>query len=439
MASGANPQTDAEGLFKAILKSGLLSRDDLQALLRTLSREQRDNLQFVADHLVQSGKLSSFQVQKLRKGVTGGLVVGPYHVVSPIGKGGMGTVYLARDTRTGFMVALKILSPKKAREEERMLARFQREMDISQRVSHPHLVRTYEIGEYTGVYYIAMEYIPGQTLYRHVQSRGPLKVQQAAQLFAEVAAGLDHAHGQGLIHRDLKPSNIMITPRGHAKVLDLGLALIEGEVGQVEIIGGRGYIVGSMDYIAPEQTMDAAQVDVRADVYGMACTMFFALAGRPPFPGGTSREKIQRQRKEQPPNIRDLNPQVPEEFAAILHKMMAKKPAERYPSARMVQQVLERWAAGHTVVSAEPEESAYQKAVRDLQTQPVESELLNEPILVSQSQDSFFHALWRRGERWLADWLDIDESATPYMLILLGFLAVWALLLLVLGLILFWS
>src|SRR5262249_46991375 len=139
----------------------------------------------------------------------------------------MGTVYLARDTRNQQLLALKVLPPKRAREEDRMLARFQREMQLSKRVAHANLTQTYEVGDHLGVHYIAMEYIPGQTLYRLVNEEGPLTVPRAAHLFAQVATGLEHAHGQGLIHRDLKPSNIMIMPNERAKVLDLGLALMQ--------------------------------------------------------------------------------------------------------------------------------------------------------------------------------------------------------------------
>src|SRR5947209_15783836 len=142
----------------------------------------------------------------------------------------MATVFLARDHRNGQLVALKVLPPQVAR-EERMVARFRREMNISQTVSHDHLAWTYESGEHAGVFYIAMEYIPGKTLSRLVADEGPLPLPRAARLMAEVAAGLEHAHNQGLVHRDLKPSNIMVTPHDHAKVLDLGLALVHGETG----------------------------------------------------------------------------------------------------------------------------------------------------------------------------------------------------------------
>src|SRR4051812_49245151 len=197
--------TAVDEFLKTVIRSGLLDREQLQAALRGVPREQRDNSQALADHLVQAGKLTRFQARKLLQGTALGLVLGPFQVLAPIGKGGMGTVYLARDRRSEQLVALKVLPPRKAREEERLLARFRREMEMCQRVAHPHLAWTCEVGVCQGVYYIAMEYIPGRSLYRVVAQDGPLPVPRAARLFAEVASALDHAHNQGLVHRDLKP------------------------------------------------------------------------------------------------------------------------------------------------------------------------------------------------------------------------------------------
>ena len=151
---------------------------------------------------------------------------------------------------------------------------------------------------------------------------------------AEVASALEHAHNQGLIHRDLKPSNIMITPNDHAKVLDLGLALMQGEQADLSVIGGQGYIVGTMDYIAPEQTADASKVDARCDVYALGCTLYFALTGQPPFPGGTNREKIQRHRREKPTPLAELRPDLPKGFVALVERLMEKDPRGRPADGR---------------------------------------------------------------------------------------------------------
>jgi eukaryotic-like serine/threonine-protein kinase len=370
--SGSSPLS-ADDFLKAILRSGLLDQAMLKEALRSVPRDDRGDARAVAEHFIKAGHLSRFQADKLLKGAAVGLVLGPYQVLAPLGKGGMGTVYLARDGRGGQLVALKVLAPKKARNEERMKARFLREMEMSQRVSHPHLAWTYEAGQIQGVYYIAMEYIPGKSLYRVVAEGGPLPVPRAARLMAEVAAALEHAHNQGLIHRDLKPSNILVTPHDHAKVLDLGLALIEGEQGaDKRVIGGQGYIVGTMDYIAPEQSTDATKADRRSDVYSLGCTLYFALTGRPPFPGGTSKEKIQKHRTEEPEPILSLRPDLPLGFANLVHRMMAKDPDERFPSAVAAEEELERWANGEPVAPLDrPEDDSYVEAVTTLQrTEP---------------------------------------------------------------------
>jgi serine/threonine protein kinase len=266
----------------------------------------------------------------------------------------MGSVYLARDiernsrnSMTPSLVAVKVLPPKRAKAEERTLARFRREMEMCRRVGHPHLTRTFDAGVIDGVYFIAMEYIRGQSLSRLVKDGGPLPVARAARLFAEIAEALEHAHEKGLIHRDLKPSNIMVTPNGHAKVLDLGLAIAVDEELPTDktIVGGQGYVVGTMDYIAPEQVDDPSQVDARADLYALGCSLYFALAGQAPFPGGTSRDKMQRHRNEFAELVSDINPTVPVEFSKIVEKLMEKKPGRRYRTANAIRQALLPWAA----------------------------------------------------------------------------------------------
>lgn len=336
-----------EDFLRGVLRSRLLDREELQNALRSVPAEQRDDADALADHLVRNGKLTRFQAGKLLRGVTQGLVMGPFHVLAPLGRGAMGTVFLARDGRTEQLVALKILPPRLARTEQRMLARFRREMELSQKVSHPHIAWTYDVGEYRGVPYIAMEYIPGKTLSRLVADEGRLPYARAARLMAEVASALAHAHTQGLIHRDLKPSNLLITPRDHAKVLDLGLAIIHGEdVEDPAVVGGQGYIVGTMDYIAPEQTYDAAGVDPRSDLYSLGCTLYFALTGQPPFPGGTSKEKIQRHRKGRPEPLARLVTDLPPGFVALVERLMARDPDARPATAALVEEELRRWSAG---------------------------------------------------------------------------------------------
>jgi serine/threonine protein kinase len=371
-----------DGFLKTVLRSGVMDRTQLQDALRNLALEQRQDAEAVANHLVDNGKLSRFQAGKLLKGMAVGLVLGPFHVLAPIGRGGMGTVYLARDSRSSLLVALKILPPKKAREEERLLSRFRREMEMCQRVAHPHLAWAYEVGLCQGVYYIAMEYIPGQSLYRLVTDQGLLEVARAARLFAEVASALEHAHNQGLIHRDLKPSNIIITPHDHAKVLDLGLAIVQGEApGRIEVVGGRGYVVGTLDYISPEQAENATEVDARSDIYSLGCTLYFALTGQPPFPGGTPLEKIQRHRFEDPIPVPQLNPAIPPGFIGLLRKLMAKNPEQRFATAAEVEEKLLAWTSNGAALPLDRQgDKAYQEAVAALEAAEAPPELIEEVI-----------------------------------------------------------
>jgi eukaryotic-like serine/threonine-protein kinase len=362
------PNAPADRLLEALRKSGLLSAARIDQLIAGAPKGVARDPDKFGEYLVQLEVVTHFQVTKLKQGTFQGLVLGPYQILSPLGKGGMGTVYLARDMRKPEgrkgLVALKVLPPKRAREEDRVLARFLREMDMAQRVDHRHLTRTFAAGDIGGVHYIAMEYIRGQSLRRVVADQGPLSVARAAQLFAEVADGLDHAHETGLVHRDLKPANIMVTPNGHAKILDLGLALAVDEELPADkmIVGGQGYVLGTMDYIAPEQVDDPTGVDARADLYAMGCSLYFALTGQPPFPGGSSQEKMKRHRTEHPDPLTDFNPTVPVEFARVVQKLMEKSPGRRYQTARAAREAMLPWATSEpaTPYDVDPDQTEAQ-------------------------------------------------------------------------------
>jgi serine/threonine protein kinase len=343
---GPSPRPRAEPtaaeFARTALRSGLVTQADLDAIPAAARASGRGT----ADSLVAAEKLTHFQAEKLLRGRWQGFFLGPYVVLAPIGRGGMGAVYLARRRDGGGLLALKILSGKRARAEERTLARFRREMELGRHLEHPNVTRTIEAGEAEGAYFIAMEYVPGVTLRQLVEGGGPLSVPDAARVFADVATGLAHAHGRGLIHRDLKPANVMVTPEGRAKLLDLGLAIIVGEEPPADptVVGTKGYVLGTMDFIAPEQTTDPAAVGPAADLYALGCSLYFALAGVPPFPGGTSQQKIRWQRAEEPPPLEQFNPGVPAELLGLVRVLMAKKPADRPASAEAVRAQLIRWA-----------------------------------------------------------------------------------------------
>lgn len=343
--SACEPSFDE--FMQTLTLSGLVERSRLGTLLISASHQARSAAKPFADFLVGVGELTHYQAAMLLLGRWRGLIVGDFRVLAPLGRGGMGTVYLAR--RQGddaeALMALKVLPAKRAREEARTLLRFRREMELGKHLDHPNITRTIATGEQQGVHFIAMEYVPGKSLRQAVADQGPLPVPDAARLFSDVAAGLEHAHERGLIHRDMKPSNIMVMPDGRAKILDLGLALLVDEAlpDDPSIVGGEHYIVGTMDYIAPEQTTDATAVEARSDLYSLGCSIYHAVCGVPPFPGGTSLQKMRWHRTSAPPPPESINPAIPAAFAKLIACLMAKDPAHRPESAAAVQAMLRPW------------------------------------------------------------------------------------------------
>ncbi len=251
-----------------------------------------------------------------------------FELEQAIGAGGMGAVFRAVDTRLDRLVALKILPPDQAVDPE-VVRRYQQEGRAAARLDHENIARVYTIGDSGGYHYIAFEYIEGTTVRQRVEQDGPMAVGVAVDLTLQIANALVHAAGRGVVHRDIKPSNIIVTPGGRAKLVDMGLAR-RFERGDDTGLTQSGTTLGTFDYISPEQARDPRDVDVRGDLYSLGCTLFHMLSGRPPFPDGTVLQKLLQHQEEPPPDIRKLNPAVPEDLAAVLVKLMAKDRDRRY-------------------------------------------------------------------------------------------------------------
>jgi serine/threonine protein kinase len=335
----------------------------------------------LARQLIGGGWLTAYQARKLLSGATRGFFLGGYRLLRPLGEGGMGKVYLAVDGDRSN-VAIKVLPPRKALEEGNALRRFRREMELSQRVSHRNLARTMSVGNEGDVYFMVMEYIPGKSLYDLVKNEGdgPLRVPDAARLFLKLLDGLEAAHQGGLVHRDIKPSNIMITPDGDVKLLDMGLArALNDETGLTR----ANTVLGTLDYASPEQLRDAAKADMRSDLYSVGCTLYFTLAGRAPFEGGDMINKIFKQRMEDPEPLETVARTVPAAFAAVVRKLMSKKPEERYQNCAELRGDLARWidpARVRAILGAEAD------AARSFRPPP--PELVEEDLRLLDSDES---------------------------------------------------
>lgn len=326
-----------------VIASGLVRPAELNPSLSGFPAEPAaDAAARFARRLIQQGLLTHYQARKLLAGATRGFFLGGYRILRPLGEGGMGKVYLARHPDSREEVAIKVLPPRKAAEEEQALLRFRREMELSGRVRHPNLALMLGDGEEQGVHFMVLEYVPGESLFQAVKGErgGPLRVPDVARLFLQVAEGLGAAHSAGLVHRDVKPSNIMITPEGDVRVLDLGLARA---VEEDRPLTRTDTIVGTLDYASPEQLVNAASADRRSDLYSLGCTMYFALAGRPPFEGGDIVNKIFKQRMDDPEPLERVARGVPPAFAAIVRKLMAKNPDDRYQDTDELRVDLARW------------------------------------------------------------------------------------------------
>jgi serine/threonine protein kinase len=325
-----------------VRKSGLIDPPRLDAFLRQLSGEQAPR--HLASLLIGAGLLTHFQAEQLLLGKWRGFTIGKYRVLERLGSGGNGTVYLCEHQVVRRKVAVKVLPTSRA-ESPAALARFYREARAAGSLDHPNLVKAHDIDQDNGLHFLVMDYVDGATLQQIVSRTGPLSVPRAVDYIRQTALGLQHAHQSGLVHRDVKPANILLDRHGTVRLLDLGLARFFCDQNDpLTLKYDEKNVLGTADYVAPEQALNSHEVDIRADIYSLGATFYFLLTGQPPFPGGKVTQKLMWHQVRQPTPVRQLRPDVPEGVAAVVARMLAKDPRQRYQEPAEVAEALTPWA-----------------------------------------------------------------------------------------------
>jgi serine/threonine-protein kinase len=337
------PIESVHSLLALLQRLRLLIPEEVEEIRRELGAHFT-NPHELADYLSEVGWLTEYQVRLLFTGRWEELSIGPYLILDRLGEGGVSEVFKAWDTSKGRHVALKVLHPHLT-DHASAVREIQRELQAVTRLAHPNIIQTFDADRFGASHYFAMECIEGLDLDRYVRQSGPLPIAQACEYIRQVAQGLQHAHQSGLVHRDIKPANLFLVnppqpgrrgPDPIVKILDWGLARIRPDAGG-EIDPSihnreaeKGMLIGTADYIAPEQARDPCLVDIRADIYSLGCTFYFLLTGQPPFPGSSLMQKLLQHRDAERPLMGDVRPDVPEELAAVVQRMMARQPEERY-------------------------------------------------------------------------------------------------------------
>lgn len=340
-------------LREAVLASSLVNEQQLRAAITRViqAHENVNSAQQVTDRrlakqLVKMKLLTEYQADQLLGGRTK-LTLGPYMITDWIGQGGMGQVFKAVHEMLGRECAIKVLPLHKITPEA--VENFRREIRVQAKLDHPNLVRAYDAGEDGNVQYLVVEFVPGTDLRRLVRTKGKLSVFQAASIVKQAADGLKEAHDNGLIHRDIKPGNILVTPSGKAKVSDLGLAFCLDDPQDPRV----GKIVGTADYLSPEQIKNPNHITSASDIYSLGCTLYYAVTGKVPFPGGNSRNKAKRHLEETPWHPRRFNDDVSDEFVDLMSDMMEKDPKQRIQTAIEVSERLAPWAEDNSPLREE--------------------------------------------------------------------------------------
>lgn len=326
---------------ESVQQLGLLDESEATAFRQELPAEKRDDAQAFARLLIDKEKLSKFQAANIYQGKGAGLLFGDYLVIDRIGAGGMGQVFKATHRRMDRLVALKVMSTASMNNAD-AVKRFEREVRAAAKLAHPNIVHAYDAGSQDGVHYLVMELVNGPDLSSLLKSQGKLPVKKVADMIAQAARGLAFAHGQGVVHRDIKPSNLLVDASGTVKILDLGLARLDGSDEQSKHdaeLTKTGALMGTVDYMAPEQALHTRHADARSDVYSLGCTMFRLLTGEQLYSGESTVEKILAHRSNPIPSLWQRRPEVPPALDGLFQRMVAKRPDQR-PSMQEIADTL---------------------------------------------------------------------------------------------------
>jgi eukaryotic-like serine/threonine-protein kinase len=326
-------------LMPVMRASGVLSERQLAEIkAKMLQGDYPIDSVELAEALVREKVVTSFQARRFLSNRPHGLIVGRYVILDRIGSGSMGRVYKAHHAMMDRTVALKIIAPEIA-SNDRVVARFQREMKLVGRLDHPNVVRAFDADQINKVLYIVMEYVPGRSLGELIKKK-PIPAVDMIEYAFQAALGLAHAHEQGIVHRDIKPSNILLTEDRRIKILDLGLGVLMEADSGATFATADGIAVGTVDYMSPEQAC-GREVDGRSDLYGLGCSMYHLMTAKLPFPGSSPIERLGKRISGRHVPITEHLPDLPSGFVRVIDKLLAHKPHERYPTAADAAQALE--------------------------------------------------------------------------------------------------
>ena len=337
----------SEQFTQQLVDSGLMPAGDLQSLLAALPAPRKADGEQIARELVRQKKLTAYQAQQVYQGRGKHLVLGNYVVLDKLGQGGMGMVLKAEHRRMKRLVALKMLSPTVTKTPE-ALRRFQREVEAAAKLRHTNIVAADDADEAGGTHFLVMEFVEGSDLAAVVREKGPLAVEKAVSCVLQTARGLDYAHNRGVVHRDIKPANLLLDREGTVKILDMGLARLDGAGANQDDLTGTGQIMGTIDYMSPEQALDTKHADARADIYSLGITLWFLLTGRPVYEGNSTMAKLLAHRESAIPSLCQACPSASPALEAVFARMVAKTPGERFQSMSAVIADLEDCQSGQT-------------------------------------------------------------------------------------------